>query len=59
MAQYIKLAAVMALAFNRSEICPAKIPPTTPPTSNNVDKFPEASLDKYLPSIAATLEVWS
>jgi hypothetical protein len=53
MAQYMKLAAVIALAFKRSEMWPARIPPTTPPTSNNVDKFPAVELDKYLPSIAA------
>lgn len=51
----MKLAAVMALPPKRSEMCPAKIPPITPPTSNNVDKFPAAPLDKYFPSIAAIL----
>lgn len=49
----MKLAAVIALAFKRSEMWPARIPPSTPPTSNNVDKFPAVELDKYLPSIAA------
>jgi hypothetical protein len=49
----MKLAAVMALAFKRSEICPARIPPSTPPTSNKVDSDPDVSLDRYFPSIAA------
>ncbi|KAF7836335.1 putative glycerol-3-phosphate transporter 1 [Senna tora] len=52
-AQYMKLAAVMALASNLSEMCPARIPPRTPPTSNKVDSVPAVSLDGYFPSIAA------
>jgi hypothetical protein len=55
MEQYMKLAAVIALASRRSEMCPAKIPPTTPPTSKNVDKFPAVPSDKYFPSMAARL----
>lgn len=49
----MKLAAVMALASKRSEMWPARIPPSTPPTSNKVDRVPDVSLDRYFPSIAA------
>lgn len=46
MAQYMKPAAVNARASSRSEIWPARMPPTTPPTSNNVDSVPAVESDK-------------
>ncbi|MFS7996355.1 hypothetical protein Hanom_Chr12g01128961 [Helianthus anomalus] len=51
----MKLAAVMALAFSLSEMCPARMPPTTPPTSNSVDRLPASTSDKYSPSMAAEI----
>eukprot|EP00252_Welwitschia_mirabilis_P023295 TRINITY_DN6557_c0_g1_i3.p1 TRINITY_DN6557_c0_g1~~TRINITY_DN6557_c0_g1_i3.p1 ORF type:complete len:182 (+),score=14.06 TRINITY_DN6557_c0_g1_i3:642-1187(+) len=53
-AQYINVTVVMALASSLSEMCPARIPPTTPPKSNNVERFPDDLSDKYTPPIAAT-----
>ena len=35
-------------------MCPARIPPTTPPTSKSVDRVPAVESDKYWPSIAAS-----
>lgn len=49
----MNVAAVMALALSLSDMYPAKIPPTIPPTSNSVDRFPAAFTDTYSPPIAA------
>jgi len=43
----VKLAAVIARASRRSDMWPARIPPTTPPTSNIVDRVPAVESDKY------------
>lgn len=53
MARYMKLAAVTARAPRRSEMCPARMPPTTPPMSNMVERFPAVESDKYWPLMAA------
>lgn len=52
-AAYIKLAAVVALALSLSDIYPANIPPTIPPTSNKVDRFPADFTDIRSPPISA------
>jgi hypothetical protein len=49
----MKLAVVIALASSLSEIWLAIIPPTTPPRSNKVERFPDDVTNKYLPPIAA------
>ncbi|KAK8969312.1 hypothetical protein KSP40_PGU008475 [Platanthera guangdongensis] len=49
MAQYMKLAAVIARASRWSETWPAKTPPNTPPTSNNDDNIPAVESDRYSP----------
>ena len=51
-AQYMRLAAVIALASSLSEIWPARIPPSTPPKSNKVERSPDDFTDKYSPPIA-------
>lgn len=55
MAQYMNPAAVMARASSRSEMWPARMPPTTPPTSNRVERVPAVVLDKYFPSISESV----
>lgn len=45
-AQYMKLAAMIARASKRSDIYPAITPPRTPPTSNKVDRVPADESDK-------------
>lgn len=57
MAQYMNVAAVTARASIRSEMWPARIPPTTPPTSNRVDSVPAVESDRYSPSIAAKCKI--
>lgn len=51
----MKVAAVNARALSLSDMWPARMPPTTPPTSNNVDNVPDVESDKCLPSITAWL----
>ncbi|KAG0475894.1 hypothetical protein HPP92_012735 [Vanilla planifolia] len=58
MAQYMKLAAVVARALRWSEMWPAKMPPMIPPTSNNVDKVPPDESERYSPPIGATNGSW-
>lgn len=56
MARYVKHAAVVARALRWSEMWPARMPPNTPPTSNNVDKMPAVEFDRYWPFMAVKLE---
>jgi hypothetical protein len=53
-AQYMKLAAVIARAFRRSEMWPARTPPNTPPTSKIVDKLPAIASERYTPPMPET-----
>jgi hypothetical protein len=58
-AAYMKLAAVIARALSLSEIWPARIPPTMPPTSNRVERFPADFTDIYSPPISAVKKTWT
>jgi hypothetical protein len=56
-AAYMKLAAVIARALSLSDIWPARIPPTMPPTSNRVERFPADFTDIYSPPISAVKKI--